>query len=53
MVLEHGLEESFAQHELAAKATRTGVQRMGLQLWACREEIAAACTTAIKVPGGP
>ena len=51
-ILEHGLEESFAQHELAAKATRAGVQAMGLQLWACREEITAACATAIAVPEG-
>jgi pyridoxamine--pyruvate transaminase len=51
-ILEHGLEESFAQHELAAKATRAGVQGMGLQLWACREEITAACATAIRVPDG-
>ena len=51
-ILEHGLEASFAQHELAAKATRAGVQAMGLQLWACREEITAACATAITVPEG-
>ncbi len=51
-ILEHGLEESFAQHELAAKATREGVKGMGLSLWACREEITAACATAIKVPDG-
>jgi pyridoxamine---pyruvate transaminase len=52
VILEHGLEESFAQHELAAKATREGVKAMGLSLWAAREEITAACATAIAVPEG-
>jgi pyridoxamine--pyruvate transaminase len=51
-ILEQGLEASFAQHELAAKATRAGIRGMGLSLWACREEITAACATAIKVPDG-
>ena len=52
IVLEQGLEASFAQHELAARATRAGVRAMGLTLWACRDEIATACTTAITVPEG-
>jgi pyridoxamine--pyruvate transaminase len=52
VILEQGLEASFAQHELAARATRAGVRAMGLSPWAARDEIASACTTAITVPDG-
>ena len=49
-LLEIGLEESFARHELAARACREGVHAMGLEIWACREEIASPTVTAIKLP---
>jgi pyridoxamine--pyruvate transaminase len=52
VVLEQGLEASIAQHALAARAVRAGVKAMGLSLWAAREEITAACATAIAVPEG-
>jgi pyridoxamine--pyruvate transaminase len=52
VLLELGLAESIARHELAAAACRAGVRAMGLELWARSEEIAAACTTSIAVPEG-
>ena len=51
-LLEEGLEASFARHEQAARACRAGVRAMGLDLWPARDEIAAACVTAIAVPNG-
>jgi pyridoxamine--pyruvate transaminase len=51
-LLDEGLEASFAQHELAAEATRAGVRAMGLELWPRSDNIAAACVTAITVPDG-
>ena len=35
-----------------ARACRAGVRAMGLQVWAARDEIAAACVTSITVPDG-
>jgi pyridoxamine--pyruvate transaminase len=51
-LLAEGLEASFAQHELAAEATRAGVRAMGLELWPRSDDIAGACVTAITVPDG-
>jgi pyridoxamine--pyruvate transaminase len=51
-LIDEGLEASFAQHELAAEATRAGVRAMGLELWPRSDDIAAACVTAIPVPDG-
>jgi pyridoxamine--pyruvate transaminase len=51
-LLEEGLESAIARHDLAARACRAGVRAMGLELWPAREEIAAACVTAIAVPNG-
>jgi pyridoxamine--pyruvate transaminase len=50
--LEDGLEESIARHDLAARACRAGVEAMGLELWAAREEIASHAVTAVTVPEG-
>ena len=51
-VLEEGLEQCIARHQAAARAVRAGVQAMGLELWARREDYAAGCVTAIRVPDG-
>jgi pyridoxamine---pyruvate transaminase len=51
-LLEEGLENSIARHDLAARACRAGVKAMGLDLWPRSEEIIAACVTAISVPDG-
>jgi pyridoxamine--pyruvate transaminase len=51
-LLEEGLEASIERHEQSAAACRAGVLAMGLELWPDREEISAACVTAIAVPDG-
>jgi pyridoxamine---pyruvate transaminase len=51
-LLEEGLEAAIARHHRAAVACRAGVRAMGLKLWPKREEIAADCVTAIRVPDG-
>jgi pyridoxamine--pyruvate transaminase len=51
-VLEEGLETCIARHQTAARAVRAGVQAMGLELWPRREDYAAGCVTAIRVPDG-
>ena len=51
-LLEEGLDNSIARHDLAARACRAGVRAMGLELWPRSEEITAACVTAIAVPNG-
>jgi pyridoxamine--pyruvate transaminase len=51
-VLEEGVETCIARHQTAARAVRAGVQAMGLELWPRREEYAAGCVTAIRVPDG-
>jgi pyridoxamine--pyruvate transaminase len=51
-VLEEGLYESIARHDLAARASRAGVRAMGLDLWPRSDEVTAACVTAIAVPDG-
>jgi pyridoxamine--pyruvate transaminase len=51
-LLEEGLDKSIARHDLAARACRSGVKAMGLELWPRSEEIIAACVTAVTVPNG-
>jgi pyridoxamine--pyruvate transaminase len=51
-LLEEGLGASIERHEQSAAACRAGVLAMGLELWPDREEISAACVTAIAVPDG-
>jgi pyridoxamine---pyruvate transaminase len=50
--LEIGMESFVARHQMIAQACREGVKALGLELWAAREEIAAACVTAVKTPDG-
>ncbi len=51
-LLEEGVDAAIARHSRVAAACRAGVTGMGLQVWAARDEIAAACATAIRVPEG-
>jgi pyridoxamine--pyruvate transaminase len=50
--LEVGMERFVARHQQIAAACRAGVKALGLELWPVREEIAAACVTAVKAPQG-
>lgn len=50
--LAEGVEHMVARHQAAAHATRRGVEAMGLDLWAAREQIAAPCCTAVTMPDG-
>ncbi|MDQ3226066.1 MAG: aminotransferase class V-fold PLP-dependent enzyme, partial [Chloroflexota bacterium] len=47
-----GMEQFVNRHQIIAKACRAGVKALGLELWPVREEIAAACVTAVRVPDG-
>lgn len=49
LIKEEGLEGIFARHERLAKATRSGVQALGLELFAERPTPAV---TAVKAPQG-
>ena len=51
-LLEEGLDSSIARHARTAAACRAGVRAMGLELWPRRDEVAAACVTAIAIPDG-
>jgi pyridoxamine--pyruvate transaminase len=50
--LEEGIERHVERHQQIAKACREGVKALGFELWPVREEIAASCVTAVKVPNG-
>ncbi len=50
--LEVGMERFVARHQATARACREGVKALGFELWPAREEIAASCVTAVKVPDG-
>lgn len=47
-----GMERFVDRHQLIAAAARAGVRALGLDLWPARDEIAAACVTAVTVPDG-
>jgi aspartate aminotransferase-like enzyme len=49
LILAEGLPNVFARHDRLARATRAGIQALGLMLFA--EHPGAACT-AVKAPGG-
>jgi len=51
-LLDEGLDACQARHTRIAQAAWAGVEAMGLRLWPARQEIAAACVTAIRVPDG-
>ena len=47
-----GMERFVERHQAIARACREGVKALGLDLWPVREEIAAACVTAVRLPVG-
>ena len=47
-----GMERFVDRHQQIAAAARAGVRALGLELWPARDEIAAACVTAVTVPDG-
>jgi pyridoxamine--pyruvate transaminase len=47
-----GIPASIARHARAARATRAGLEAMGLRLWATEERFAANCSTAVRCPDG-
>ena len=47
-----GMERFVDRHQQIAAAARAGVRALGLDLWPARDEIAAACVTAVTVPDG-
>jgi len=51
-VVDEGVASWVSRHQVSAKATRAAVKALGLDLWAEREEFAAACCTAITTPEG-
>lgn len=50
--LEVGMERFVARQQQIAAACRAGVKALGFELWPAREEIAATCVTAVKLPEG-
>jgi pyridoxamine--pyruvate transaminase len=50
--LDIGMECFIDRHQAIARACREAVKALGLELWPAREEIAAACVTAVRVPDG-
>ncbi|MDI6024787.1 alanine--glyoxylate aminotransferase family protein [Corticibacterium sp. UT-5YL-CI-8] len=52
LYLGEGPENVWARHALTAKAMRTGVRAMGLDIWPAREAIASPTTTAVRIPEG-
>ncbi|MBA2851467.1 pyridoxal-phosphate-dependent aminotransferase family protein [Methanococcus maripaludis] len=51
MVLEEGLENRFKRHDLLARATRAGLEAMGLELFA-KERARSVTVTSAKYPEG-
>ena len=49
-VLEEGIESYVGRHQAVARACRRGVEALGLELWAAREEICGAAVTAVAMP---
>jgi len=50
--LETGMELFVERQQAIAAACRAAVKALGLELWAARDEIAATCVTAVKIPDG-
>ena len=51
VIMEEGLEKRVKRHKMAAKATRNGVNALGLDLFA-QEDAASNTVTSIKIPEG-
>jgi pyridoxamine--pyruvate transaminase len=50
--LEEGVARMAARHQAIARACRQGVEALGLELWAAREEVAGAAVTGVRLPDG-
>jgi pyridoxamine---pyruvate transaminase len=50
--LDTGMERFVERQQAVARACRAAVRALGLHLWPVREEIAATCVTAVKMPEG-
>jgi pyridoxamine--pyruvate transaminase len=50
--VEEGVERMAARHDRIARACRRGVEAMGLELWAAREEVAGPVVTGVVIPDG-
>lgn len=50
--LEEGIPRMAARHAAVARACRRGVEALGLELWAAREEVAGSAVTGVKIPKG-
>ncbi len=50
--LDEGPESVWARHALTARACRTGVRALGLDLWPVRAAICADTATTVRVPEG-
>jgi pyridoxamine--pyruvate transaminase len=50
--VEEGVEQMAARHDRIARACRRGVEAMGLDLWAAREEVAGPVVTGVVIPAG-
>lgn len=51
-VLDEGLAHYAGRHAQIARACRAGINGLGLELWAAREEIAGTAVTGVKIPDG-
>jgi aspartate aminotransferase-like enzyme len=51
VIMEEGLEKRVKRHKNAAKATRNGVNALGLELFA-QKDAASNTVTSIKIPEG-
>jgi len=49
-LLDEGLENSFKRHKMVADACRGEAEKIGLRLWAKRQEIASNTVTALAIP---
>jgi pyridoxamine--pyruvate transaminase len=52
LYLAEGPEAVWARHARTGRVCRAGIRAMGLELWPTDESIAAAMTTAIRIPKG-
>ncbi|HEU0164735.1 MAG TPA: alanine--glyoxylate aminotransferase family protein, partial [Thermomicrobiales bacterium] len=51
-VIDEGVANVVARHQVSAKASRAAVRALGLDLWPESDEIAATCCTAVTAPEG-
>jgi aspartate aminotransferase-like enzyme len=52
ILINEGLENSFARHAAVAKQCRTGVQALGLEIFPAPGAVSSPTVTAVKVPEG-